>query len=103
MMSRRSKTSKPLILPLLIVGVVILWGSSFVLSKFALEEIGAVTLAFYRLTSRQLIGDLFTLLSALCWAIYSVWGKRTLARHKPLLVTSVAASFGTIFLLTMAL
>ena len=211
MMSRRSKTSKPLILPLLIAGVVILWGSSFVLSKFALEEIGAVTLAFYRwcfatsflllflasrhqldkvmgmikgdpglfaflgfvgvslfytlqnlglkystainvgilinvnplliailsafilnerldlmkalaivvafagvclitlnegpirLTSRRLVGDLFTLLSALCWAIYSVWGKRTLARHEPLLVTSVAASFGTIFLLPMAL
>ena len=211
MMSRKSKTSKPLTLPFLIAGVVVLWGSSFVLSKFALEEIGAVTLAFYRwcfataflllflgyrhqlgearamvkgdpgffaflgfvgvslfytlqnlglkystainvgilinvnplliailsafilnerldltkavgivvafagvclitlnegpiqLASRRLVGDLFTLLSALCWAIYSVWGKRALARHEPLLVTSVAAGFGTIFLLPMAL
>jgi len=211
MMSRKSKTSKPLFLPCLIAGVVVLWGSSFVLSKFALEEIGAVTLAFYRwcfataffllflgsrgqlgearamvkgdpglfaflgfvgislfytlqnlglkystainvgilininplliailsafilnerlnltkalgivvafggvclitlnegpiqLASRRLVGDLLTLLSALCWAIYSVWGKRALARHEPLLVTSMAASFGTIFLLPMAL
>ena len=50
----------------------------------------------------SLLGDGLTLLSAVCWAIYSVMGRRVLARHDPLVVTSIVAGWGTLWLLPLA-
>jgi len=50
----------------------------------------------------SLLGDGLTLLSAACWAIYSIMGRRVLARHDPLLVTGIVAGWGTLWLLPLA-
>ncbi len=50
----------------------------------------------------SLLGDGLTLLSAACWAIYSVVGRRVLARHDPLVVTGIVAGWGTLWLLPLA-
>lgn len=55
------------------------------------------------LSSRYLLGDLLTVLAALCGAIYTVWGKRVVARYAPLVVTALAAGFGALFLFPLAL
>jgi len=49
----------------------------------------------------SLLGDGLTLLSAACWAIYSVLGRRVLARHDPLVVTVIVAGWGTLWLLPL--
>ena len=54
------------------------------------------------LQARSLLGDGLTLLSAACWAVYSILGRRVLARHDPLLVTSIVAGWGTVWLLPLA-
>ena len=54
------------------------------------------------LGARSLLGDGLTLLSAACWAIYSVLGRSVLSRHDPLLVTSTVAGWGTVWLLPVA-
>ncbi|MEA2608468.1 MAG: hypothetical protein QOJ75_711 [Chloroflexota bacterium] len=46
----------------------------------------------------SLIGDLLTILAALCWAIYTVFGVRTLRRHTPLVATTWAIVAGTLFI-----
>jgi drug/metabolite transporter (DMT)-like permease len=43
-------------------------------------------------------GDLLTVAAASCWAIYSVFGMRVLARHSPLVATTWALAAGTVFL-----
>lgn len=43
-------------------------------------------------------GDLLTVVAALCWASYSVFGIRVLARHSPLMTTTWAIAAGTLFL-----
>jgi drug/metabolite transporter (DMT)-like permease len=55
------------------------------------------------LSSRYFLGDLLTVLAALCGAIYTVWGKRVVARYAPLVVTALAAGFGALFLFPLAL
>ncbi len=49
------------------------------------------------------LGDGLTALAALCAAVYSVYGKRIVARHAPLVVTATTAALGALFLLPMAL
>jgi len=55
------------------------------------------------LRGASLLGDGLILLSAACWAIYSVLGRRVLVHHDPLTVTSIAAGWGTAWLLPLAL
>ena len=43
-------------------------------------------------------GDLLTLVAALCWAVYTVLGAGVLRRHSPLVATTWAIAFGTLFL-----
>ncbi|MBV1693700.1 MAG: DMT family transporter [Hyphomicrobiales bacterium] len=49
--------------------------------------------AFGRDTGSYLLGDCLILLSGLCAAIYSVFGRSTLMRHGPLFVTALAMVF----------
>jgi len=53
----------------------------------------------FTLERGRLLGDGLTLLAALCGAIYTVYGKRIVARYPPGVVTGMAAAFGTLFLL----
>lgn len=43
---------------------------------------------------------LITLCAPVCWAVYTVGGKRIVSRHPPLLVTAIAMSFAGLFSLT---
>jgi drug/metabolite transporter (DMT)-like permease len=49
------------------------------------------------------IGDLLSVGAALCWALYSVIGKKTLTDHNASRVTLFSTVFGTLFLLPAAL
>lgn len=53
----------------------------------------------FTLQRGRLLGDGLTLLAALCAAVYTVYGKRIVARYPPAVVTGLAAAFGTLFLL----
>lgn len=53
----------------------------------------------FTLEEGHLLGDGLTLLAALCAAVYTVYGKRFVARYPPAVVTGLAAAFGTLFLL----
>ena len=55
--------------------------------------------AFGRDNSGYLVGDGLMLLGALCAAVYSVFGRATLMRHGPLLVTALAMAFAVTALL----
>jgi drug/metabolite transporter (DMT)-like permease len=46
----------------------------------------------------SLVGDLLTLIAALCWAIYTVFGAGVLHRHSPLVASTWAIVFGTLFM-----
>lgn len=50
----------------------------------------------------HLLGDGLTLLAALCAAIYTVYGKRIVARYPPTVVTGLAAAFGSLLLVPWA-
>lgn len=50
-----------------------------------------------------LVGCLFVILSAFCWAIYSVVGKRLLTEYDSFTVTTYAFILGTIFFLPVVL
>src|SRR5262249_46648966 len=47
-------------------------------------------------------GDFITLLSLTSWAIYTVYGRRVLASHSPLLATTAAYVLGTMLVLPTA-
>ena len=46
----------------------------------------------------SLVGDLLTILAAVCWAIYTVFGAGILRRHSPLVATTWAIVAGTLFM-----
>ena len=48
-------------------------------------------------------GDCLILLTAVSWAVYSVWGKRMLAKYRPLTLITYTTIIGTVFLLPFAL
>ena len=50
-----------------------------------------------------LFGSLLVILSAFCWAIYSIVGKRLLAKYDPFAITTYAFILGTIFFLPVVL
>ena len=55
-----------------------------------------------RLERANLLGDGLTLLAALCAAIYTVHGKRVVARYSPTVVTALATGCGAAFLMPLA-
>jgi drug/metabolite transporter (DMT)-like permease len=46
----------------------------------------------------SLVGDLLTLVAAGCWAVYTVFGASVLRRHSPLVASTWAIVFGTLFM-----
>jgi drug/metabolite transporter (DMT)-like permease len=46
----------------------------------------------------SLVGDLLTLGAAACWAVYTVFGADVLRRHSPLVASTWAIVFGTLFM-----
>ena len=50
-----------------------------------------------------LIGSIFIILSAFCWAVYSIVGKKLLTRYDSFIVTTYAFVLGTIFFLPVVL
>jgi drug/metabolite transporter (DMT)-like permease len=46
----------------------------------------------------SLAGDLLTLAAATCWAVYTVFGAAILRRHSPLVASTWAIVFGTLFM-----
>jgi drug/metabolite transporter (DMT)-like permease len=71
-----------------------LLGVSVVISRGSLELFS--TLAFNR-------GDLIMLGAPLCWALYSILGKKMLRSFTPLAATAYAACFGALLLVPAAL
>lgn len=59
--------------------------------------------AFGRDNGSYLLGDGLMLLSGLCAAIYSVFGRSTLMRHGPLFVTALAMAFAVASLLPVVI
>ena len=49
------------------------------------------------------VGDLMLMGAPLCWAIYSIVGKRVMAKYSPLASTTYACGFGTLMLLPFSL
>ena len=69
-----------------------------------LSFLGVVVVVFSNLSNGSftvnnlvLMGSIFVLLSALCWAIYSVVGKRMLKLYDNLTITTYAFCLGTLF------
>lgn len=75
-----------LLISLVGVSVVISKGSWAVLAGFAFNK-----------------GDVIMLGAPLCWALYSILGKKALSRFTPLAATAYAALFGTMLLVPAAL
>ena len=72
--------------------------------------IGIIVVIFAQTTNENIvfsnkffIGCLFILLSAFCWAVYSIVGKKLLTRYDPFTVTTYAFVLGTIFFLPVVL
>lgn len=49
------------------------------------------------------IGSILVLLSAFCWAIYTIIGKRLLKKYDPLVITTYAFSLGTLFYIPLVI
>lgn len=76
----------------------------------ALSFFGVLVVIFAQMTNESivfsnvfLIGCIFMILSALCWAIYSIVGKKLLDKYDPFTVTTYAFILGTIFFLPVVL
>ncbi|HHY92680.1 MAG TPA: DMT family transporter [Firmicutes bacterium] len=53
--------------------------------------------------SAHLAGDLLMILNALCWALFSILGKRMMQRYSPLVTTFYITLFGTLWFYPVAL
>ncbi|HEY5513963.1 MAG TPA: DMT family transporter [Geomonas sp.] len=71
-----------------------LFGVAVVIARGSLDIVAG--LSFNR-------GDLIMLGAPLCWALYSILGKKALARFTPLAATAYAALFGALLLVPAAL
>jgi drug/metabolite transporter (DMT)-like permease len=72
----------------------------------ALSFIGVIIVIFAQMRNEAiafsdifLLGCILVLLSAGCWSIYSIVGKRILTKHDPITVTAYAFAIGTVFYL----
>ena len=97
---------------------IVLLSATFLKEKFplrksagiALSFAGVLVVIFAQMTNESiafsnvfLIGCMFIILSAFCWAIYSIVGKRLLDKYDPFTVTTYAFVLGTIFFLPVVL
>jgi len=97
---------------------IVLLSATFLKEKFplrksagiALSFVGVLVVIFAQMTNESiafsnvfLIGCIFIILSAFCWAIYSIVGKRLLDKYDPFTVTTYAFVLGTIFFLPVVL
>jgi len=97
---------------------IVLLSATFLKEKFplrksagiALSFVGVLVVIFAQMTNESiafssvfLIGCIFIILSAFCWAIYSIVGKRLIDKYDPFTVTTYAFVLGTIFFLPFAL
>jgi len=97
---------------------IVLLSATFLKEKFplrksagiALSFVGILVIIFAQMTNESiafsnvfLIGCIFIILSAFCWAIYSIVGKRLLDKYDPFTVTTYAFVLGTIFFLPVVL
>lgn len=97
---------------------IVLLSATFLKEKFplrksagiALSFVGILVVIFAQMTNESiafsnvfLIGCIFIILSAFCWAIYSIVGKRLLDKYDPFTVTTYAFVLGTIFFLPVVL
>jgi len=76
----------------------------------AFSFFGVLVVIFAQMTNESivfsnvfLIGCVFMVLSALCWAVYSIVGKKLLDKYDPFTVTTYAFILGTIFFLPVVL
>ena len=97
---------------------IVLLSATFLKEKFplrksagiALSFVGVLVVIFAQMTNESiafsnvfLIGCIFIILSAFCWAIYSIVGKKLLNKYDPFTVTTYAFVLGTIFFLPVVL
>ncbi|MCK5258237.1 MAG: DMT family transporter [Thermoplasmatales archaeon] len=97
---------------------IVLLSATFLKEKFplrksagiALSFVGILVVIFAQMTNESiafsnvfLIGCIFIILSAFCWATYSIVGKRLLDKYDPFTVTTYAFVLGTIFFLPVVL
>lgn len=86
----------------------------FLKEKFSVKKVAGIAISFFgvvvvilaQMTNENivfshifLIGCIFVILSAFCWAIYSIVGKRLLTTYDPFTVTTYAFILGTLFFL----
>jgi len=77
--------------------------------SFTLKKVAGILLSFLGATiivtngyldiGSSFLGDVLILLSAFCWAVYSIMGKRLLERYNPLTLNTYAFALGTVFYL----
>ena len=77
--------------------------------SFTLKKAAGIILGFLGATiivtngyldiGSSFLGDVLILLSAFCWAVYSIMGKRLLERYNPLTLNTYAFALGTVFYL----
>ena len=77
--------------------------------SFTLKKVVGIILGFLGATiivtngyldiGSSFLGDVLILLSAFCWAVYSIMGKRLLERYNPLTLNTYAFALGTVFYL----
>ena len=97
---------------------IVLLSATFLKEKFPLRKsagiafsfVGVLVVIFAQMTNESiafsnvfLIGCIFIIFSAFCWAIYSIVGKRLLDKYDPFTVTTYAFVLGTIFFLPVVL
>ena len=92
-----------------------LLSAAFLKEQLTLRKIGGVLVAFSGVTvmsmesatntlnSIQPVGVLLMVAAALCWASYSVFGKRALQRYSNQVATSCVFLLGTLFLVPFAI
>jgi len=86
----------------------------FLKEKFSLKKSAGVAISFFGVivvifaqmsnenitfSNTFLIGCIFVILSAACWAVYSIVGKRLLIKYDSFTVTTYAFALGTVFFL----
>jgi len=97
---------------------IVMLSATFLKEKFPLRKsigislsfVGVFVVIFAQMTNESIsfsnifiIGCSFIILSAFCWAIYSIVGKRLLEKYDPFTVTTYAFVLGTIFFLPVVL
>lgn len=88
---------------------IVFFSAIFLKERFSRKKLTGILLAFFgvilviyikisnaALNDAFFIGSIFMILSALCWAIYTIVGKRLLEQYDVFVVTTYAFIFGTV-------